>query len=117
MRFVVHAYEAMYNGAHGYEDWFIYESETITDAIEAGYEASCEIVETYSETASILEDEVEELMMNDETLTRAKAYEITLDNMALYDLWKIKENCCFDSDMINSLLVSNPQRFVKEWCE
>ena len=93
----IHAYEGMYQGFHGIEDYDVFEVTNEKEANYIGEEMASNVIEEYSDC---FDDDEEEY------------YEAEL----LWDIYSIKDGYSLDL-LKNALNTLDAEQFIEEYCK
>lgn len=63
--YVIHAFDEIYGGLHGMEDWTIEECKDENEAIDIAKDMSCDVIERYADITDILAERAEDLLSYD----------------------------------------------------
>ena len=63
--YVIHAYDEIFGGLHGMEEWSMEECQSEKEAIEAAIEMSCDVIDSYDDITEILNERAEDLLSYD----------------------------------------------------
>ena len=114
--YVVRAYEQIYSGMHGMEDWFVTDADDLDEVEMEAREASFDVIDTYNEIYESFESDAE-LNSLEEGTEEWEAFieESRLEDMA-YDIWEVTTNK-YTIDEIGKILARDPDGFVDEYCQ
>ena len=115
MLFAIHAYETMYYGLHGVEDYAIVECKNEKEAAEIACQMSRDLIHSYRETEENIDqeaafilgyeyDEMLEMLAADEEIDGySEACNEAENEMICFKLYELDENCGMSIDYLNSL--------------
>ena len=63
--YVIHAFDEIYGGLHGMEDWTIEECKDENEAIDIAKDMSCDVIDRYADITDILAERAEDLLSYD----------------------------------------------------
>lgn len=63
--YVIHAFDEIFGGLHGMEEWSMEECQNEKEAIETAIEMSCDVIDSYSDITEILHERAEDLLSYD----------------------------------------------------
>ena len=114
--YVVRAYEQIYGGMHGMEDWFVTEVDDLDEVEMEAREASFDVIDSYGEIYESFESDAE-LNGLEEGTDEWEAFieESRLEDIA-YDFWEVTTNK-YTIDEIGKILSCDPDGFVDEYCQ
>ena len=120
MLYVIHAFDAIYGGLHGMEDWSIWDCKNYVEAESIAWENSLEIINSFSCIYEELETEVEENIDDDmsESDIEELHHDIYKEDIA-YDIWKIDEDIAkeYDINILENMLNNDPEDFIEKYCK
>ena len=100
MKVFIYAYEDSYYGLHGVNTQFVCEVRDIEEAREIGFDAACEVIDTYSNLL------LEEDGSYDE------------NESALYEIYKIKDSINFSEEELDNICSRRDKdAFIEEYCD
>lgn len=100
--YVIHAFDEIYGGLHGMEEWSMEECQSEKEAIEAAIEMSCDVIDSYTDITEILHERAEDYLSYDieeGRITSEQQRETTLNNY--YDEC-VKEDISYEIVKLNS---------------
>lgn len=119
MLYVIHAFDDLYGGFHGLEDWSIWDCENETEAESIARENSIDIINgfncIYEELEAEIGDNISDDMSEDDIeQLRLDVYE---EDIA-YNLWEIDEDIVkeYDIDTLETMLNDYPEDFIEKYC-
>lgn len=119
MLYVIHAFEGIFGGYHGIEDWSIWFCDNEEEAISIARENSMEVINSYGCVYEELECDIEEwidetMSEEDIALLREDVYEEDID----YNIWKIDSDMVkeYDINTLERWLNDNPEDFIEKYC-
>jgi len=122
MLYVIHAYEQIYGGLHGMENWSLAECSSIEEANEWLLENSMDVITSYSSIIEDLEQTVEDYKtddMSEEEIEelRYDVYNEDIDG-AIYELKEEFQKDYTSKDLVEleRELCNNPEDFVETYC-
>ena len=122
MLYVIHAYDQIYGGLHGIEDWSIADCSTINEAEEYLRENSMDIITSYSSIIDQLEADVEDYKTDDmsEEEIEELRYDIYNEDIDgnIYQIKKEFSENYTSKDFLKfeQELVEDPEEFIKTYC-
>ena len=63
--YVIHAFDEIFGGLHGMEEWSMEECQSEKEAIETATEMSCDVIDSYCDITEILNERAEDLLSYD----------------------------------------------------
>lgn len=123
MKYVIHAYEQLYNTFHGIDTCLAIEADDYSDVVEAACEASRDVMSSYSFIEEALReqacfycgiDEYDEYDEEDDELERA--YEDAVEENIAFSIWQVNEDCPYTRDEIDQMIADDLDGFVEEFC-
>ena len=63
--YVIRAFDEIYGGLHGMEDWTIEECKDENEAIDIAKDMSCDVIDRYADITDILAERAEDLLSYD----------------------------------------------------
>ena len=63
--YVIHAFDEIFGGLHGMEEWSMEECQSEKEAIETAKEMSCDVIDSYCDITEILNERAEDLLSYD----------------------------------------------------
>ena len=119
MLYVIHAFEGIYGGYHGIEDWSIWPCDNEEEAISIARENSIEVISSYGCVYEELECDIEtwidETMSEEDiALLREDIYEEDID----FNIWKINSDMVkeYDIETLERWLNDDPEKKKKKYC-
>ena len=102
--YVIHAYEGLFQGLHGIEQWSVIEASCDEEACEIAHEISEEVIEDYLYAIPELSD-----IEDDEELSEAIEEDID------YTVYKLTLPTNASLDELNYYIYNDPEEFLKQY--
>ena len=116
MLFIIHAYENIYGGLHGIEDFAIIEAEDEKIVQEYGYDLSCEVIDGYSDIRKSFEEDAEAEGIEEGTDEWESYIEDLIDDDVCFDYWQIKETDKTTEELDTLVFNIGLKDFVNKYC-
>ena len=81
--YVIHAFDEIFGGLHGMEEWSMEECQSEKEAVESAIEMSCDVIDSYADITEILRERAEDYLSYDieeGRITSEQQRETALDN-------------------------------------
>ncbi len=127
MLYVIHAYDEMYQGLHGMEEWLIYDCDK-EDAISIARDSSLEVInsfgEIYNELDESVKDEIDFYELSEENNEDSEAIDQIYNDIynadIAYDIYEIDEEKIKNLEKnsledLDELLWDSPEEFIKQY--
>ena len=114
--YVVRAYEQIYSGMHGMEDWFVTDADDLDDVEEEAREASFDVIASYGEIYESFESDAELNGLEEGTDEWEAFIEESEHEDVAYDIWEVMTDK-YTFDEIDEFLSRDPDGFVDEYCQ
>ena len=119
-RYVVFAADQLYQGLHGMCEYFITSCATEDDVITEAREASMDIIQSYSDIYSQLQDDIEQTWEGsdyDENEYEEYCDDVFLDDI-YFNYWELDESKVqgFEFEELEHMLERDPEEFVEFYC-
>lgn len=110
----VHAYESMYGGYQGIEDYAVIEAISEDEVNDIATSMSFEVIESYTES-EIIEDIKKEYEYDTDEFW--DAVEEAKNESVSYEYYKITEPTTASLEELNDLFSNNPDSFIEKYCK
>jgi len=81
--YVIRAFDKIFGGLHGMEEWSMEECQSEKEAVESAIEMSCDVIDSYSDITDILRERAKDYLSYDieeGRITSEQQRETALDN-------------------------------------
>ena len=81
--YVIRAFDEIFGGLHGMEEWSMEECQSEKEAVESAIEMSCDVIDSYSDITDILRERAKDYLSYDieeGRITSEQQRETALDN-------------------------------------
>ena len=115
MLYAIHAYENIYGGLHGIEEYEVIEAETLKEADEYAYDLSCEVINSYADVMdNIIEDAESYDYETDEEYD--EFIEEAINEDIAFEIHPISIETNKSLEELTNEYFNNPDDFIKEYC-
>ena len=115
MLVAIHAFENIYQGLHGIEDYVVVEVADEKDAIETALNMSYEVIDSYGDIYSDFYSDAEFEGLEEGTDEWEEYIEAARAEDTAFDIFLVKETTK-TLEELNNMIYHDPEGFIEEYC-
>lgn len=117
MRVAIHAYDQMYGGLHGIEDYGVITVDSIEEAEEYGLEMSYDVINSYSDIYKEFEDSAEADEIERDSDEWNDYIDECIQEDIAYSIYLITEETDKSNEELTLEFYNDKEEFIRTYCK